>query len=92
MLTTAVSSWPVAQCLGAVAPELTQAEQLLDSKQEAGAADPTDQNGDLHIARQYARATCGRLIAGTISTAARGVVISCDRHAERPINNRNAEI
>jgi hypothetical protein len=30
--------------------ELTQAEQLLDPQQEAGAADPTDQNGDLHIA------------------------------------------
>jgi hypothetical protein len=33
--------------------ELTQAEQLLDSKQEAGAAHPTDQHGDLHTARQY---------------------------------------
>jgi hypothetical protein len=30
--------------------KLTEAEQLLDSQQEAGAADPTDQNGDLHIA------------------------------------------
>ena len=41
-------------CLGA---ELPEAEQLLDSQQEAGAADPTDQNGDLHIARQYCPAT-----------------------------------
>jgi hypothetical protein len=34
-------------------PELTQAEQLLDSKQEPGAANPTDQHCDLHTARQY---------------------------------------
>ena len=33
--------------------ELTQAEQLLHAEQEAGAADAADQNGDLHIARQY---------------------------------------
>ena len=35
--------------------KLPEAEQLLDPQQEAGAPDPTDQNGDLHIARQYAR-------------------------------------
>jgi hypothetical protein len=38
-------------------PELTQAEQLLDAKQEPGAADPPDQHGDLHTARQYRPAT-----------------------------------
>jgi hypothetical protein len=30
--------------------ELAQPEQLLDPQQEAGAADPTDQNGYLHTA------------------------------------------
>ncbi|BBX95157.1 hypothetical protein MLAC_04510 [Mycobacterium lacus] len=33
--------------------KLAQAEQLLNPEQEAGTADPTDQNGDLHSARQY---------------------------------------
>jgi len=28
---------------------------VLDTQQEAGAADTADQNRDLHIARQYAR-------------------------------------
>ena len=53
MLTIAVSSWSPA---GAGAGgELAQSEQLLHPQQEAGAADPADQNRDLHIARQYAR-------------------------------------
>ncbi|EUA19434.1 hypothetical protein I552_9177 [Mycobacterium xenopi 3993] len=35
--------------------ELAQAEQVLDTEQEAGAAHAADQNRDLHTARQYAR-------------------------------------
>jgi hypothetical protein len=37
--------------------ELTEPEQLLDPQQESGAANPADQNGDLHIARQYCPTT-----------------------------------
>lgn len=52
---------------GVVVGELSQAQQVLDTQQEAGAPDPTDQNRDLHTARQYclptmrsAGAGCGR--------------------------------
>ncbi|CKT40538.1 Uncharacterised protein [Mycobacterium tuberculosis] len=39
--------------VGRIGSKLAQAEQLLDPEQEAGAADSTGQNGDLHIAGQY---------------------------------------
>jgi hypothetical protein len=39
--------------LGSLRGELTKTEQLLDPQQETGTADPTDQNSDLHTARQY---------------------------------------
>jgi hypothetical protein len=35
--------------------ELAQSKELLYPEQEAGAANPADQNRDLHTARQYAR-------------------------------------
>ncbi|BBY04615.1 hypothetical protein MSEO_51140 [Mycobacterium seoulense] len=39
--------------------ELPQPEQLLNPQQEAGAANPTDQNGDLHVDDSTARRPCG---------------------------------
>ena len=48
-LTIAVSSWSSeARCR---AGELAEAQQLLDTEQEAGAADAADQNRDLHTDR-----------------------------------------
>ncbi|BBZ49186.1 hypothetical protein MHEI_09030 [Mycobacterium heidelbergense] len=70
--------------------ELTEPEQLLDPQQEAGAADPTDQNGDLHIARQYCPTTTP-VSTTEIDDRKRKVMPSV---IDTPIdqNNRNAEI
>ncbi|GBE65690.1 hypothetical protein MFM001_21520 [Mycobacterium sp. MFM001] len=37
-----------------LASELAEAEQMLHAEKKAGAADPADQNRDLHTGRQYA--------------------------------------
>ena len=58
--------------------ELPPAEQLLHAEQEAGAANPTNQNGDLHIGRQYRR----RYAAPFLTTTSRSFEPACDRHAE----------
>jgi hypothetical protein len=56
--------------------ELTQPEQLLNTQQESGAANPTDQNGDLHLT-----------FTGLDSTA-RAATVTDTPKVE---NNRNAE-
>jgi hypothetical protein len=74
-------------------PELTQAEQLLDSKQEPGAADPTDQHCDLHTARQYRpgdAAVAGD--SGPISMTREGPFLAVVTDTPRADDNRNAEI
>ncbi|BBZ10165.1 hypothetical protein MBRA_03600 [Mycobacterium branderi] len=38
----------------ALGRELAQAQQVLHAEKKAGAADPADQNRDLHIRRPYA--------------------------------------
>src|SRR5258707_405759 len=44
---------PRVAAFGSVCGKLAEAQQMLHPQQKARAADPTDQNGDLHSARQY---------------------------------------
>src|SRR6202022_1916628 len=43
--------------------ELAQTEQLLHPEEKAGAANPADQNRDLHTGRQYARPSAALTLA-----------------------------
>jgi hypothetical protein len=51
---------------GELAGELAQAQKSLHAKQEAGAPDAADENGDLHSDRPYAPA-CRRPHAVTVT-------------------------
>jgi hypothetical protein len=72
----------------------------LNPQQEAGAANPTDQNGDLHIARQYcpasvpwrARRGCLKVAVAQRLWATCGKVEGCVIDTPKAQNNRNAEI
>ncbi len=68
--------------------ELSQPEQLLNPQQEAGAANPTDQNGDLHVDDSTARRLCGGgAVTRPLSVVARGVIDTPNAQ-----NNGNAVI
>ena len=55
--------------------ELTQPEQLLSPQQEAGAANPTDKNGDLHVDDSTARRLLdGGLVTRPLSLVVDGVI------------------
>ena len=68
--------------------ELTEPEQLLDPQQETGAANPTDQNGDLHLDDSTAR----RLRGGGPVTRASSVVAGGAINTPNAQNNGNAVI
>lgn len=68
--------------------ELTQPEQLLNTQQEAGAANPTDQNGDLHVDDSTARRLCG---SGAVMRAL-SVVVGSVIDTPNAQNNGNAVI
>lgn len=80
--------------------KLTQPEQLLNPQQEAGAANPTDQDGDLHLSLTQhdstARRACGGGPVGPASKS--GLPTTCGEVVSYVINtptaqsNRNAEI
>ena len=73
--------------------ELTEPEQLLNTQQEPGAADPTDQHCDLHTARQYRpgdAAVAGD--SGPISMTREGPFLAVVTDTPRADDNRNAEI
>jgi hypothetical protein len=80
--------------------KLTEPEQLLNPQQEAGAANPTDQNGDLHIARQYCPAAalwwahrgCLKVAVLHRLWATSGEVEGTVIDTPKAQNNRNAEI
>ena len=74
--------WVLLRC------ELTQPEQLLNPQQEAGAANPTDQNGDLHVHDSTARRPCdGRPVTRPLSVVADSVIDTPNAQ-----NNGNAVI
>ena len=68
--------------------ELTQPEQLLNTQQEAGAADATDQNGDLHLTFTGLDSTAQKVLPNDEAVGRSGPVVTDTPKNE---NNRNAE-
>jgi hypothetical protein len=73
--------------------KLAQSQQPLHTEEEAGAADPADQNCDLHIARQYARmrrCPCGPVRGPSRSRAIVYALRQCGRNGRGTDFTRHA--